>query len=51
MMEKSEDSSEFISTMRSMLTGTRSCDEGFKMLCDFLGIEVVREDVEEREGD
>lgn len=51
MMEKSEDSSEFISTMRSMLTGTRSCDEGFKVLCDFLEIEAVKEDVEEREGD
>lgn len=41
MMEKSEDNSEFISTMRSMLTGTRSGDEGFKQLCVFLGIEDI----------
>lgn len=48
MMEKSEDSAEFISTMLSMLTGTRSGDEGFKELCDFLGIDVVEEEVDER---
>lgn len=48
MMEKSEDSAEFISTMLSMLTGTRSGDEGFKGLCDFLGINVVEEEVEVR---
>ena len=41
MIEKSEDGSEFISTMRSMLTGTRNGDERFKGLCDYLEIEVV----------
>lgn len=44
MIEKSEDSSEFISTMCLLLTGTRSGDEGFKGLCDFLRIEA--EDVD-----
>ncbi len=50
MMEKSEDNSEFVSTMRSMLTGTRSGDEGFKGLCAFLGIEdeVNSEDVQDQ---
>lgn len=46
MMEKSEDSSEFISTMRSMLSGTRSSDDGFKGLCDFLGIKEVKDEAE-----
>jgi hypothetical protein len=46
MIEKSEDSFEFVSTMRSMLTGTRSDDDGFKDLCDFLGRKVEEGDVE-----
>ena len=53
MMEKSEDNSEFVSTMRSMLIGTRSGDEGFKELCAFLGIEeeVNSKDVQDRSDD
>lgn len=53
MMEKSEDNSEFVSTMRSMLIGTRSGDEGFKGLCAFLGIEeeVNSKDVQDRSDD
>lgn len=49
MVEKSEDSAEFISTMLSMLTGTRSGGEVFKGLCEFLGIGVMEQEIEERD--
>lgn len=49
MMDKTLDSSEFKSSMRSRLIGSHSQDTEFKELCDFLGISKEEEDDEDED--
>ncbi len=44
MIEKSEDPSDFISTMQSMLEGNQSGNDDFKSLCRFLDIQAMEKE-------